>query len=117
MESRNPTPYPDPPTTAALNDARRELELQQNSLVALNKRIDAAEIALNQIVADSQCAINQMQRERLELEVQLSRTMAYIAPIRRLPNEILRHIFTLNFEDYPCCAWVLAAVRYLQSNY
>lgn len=109
MESRN-LPYPEPPTTAALNDARRELDLQRSSLATLTERIDAAELALAQIVADSKCAINEMQQERLELEDQLSHTMAYIAPIRRLPNEILRHIFMFNFEDYHCCAWVLAAV-------
>jgi hypothetical protein len=103
-------PYPEPPTEATLKDARHELDLQQDSLKKLSKKIDEAEVTLAQIVAESKCAISEMQRERSLLEDKLSHTMAYIAPIRRLPNELIRHIFMFNFDDYPCCAWVLAAV-------
>jgi hypothetical protein len=103
-------PYPEPPTETTLTDARRDLDLQRSSLATLSKKIDEAEVALAQIVAESKCAINEMQRERLKLEEILSLTMAYIAPIRRLPSELIRQIFMFNFEDYPCCAWVLAAV-------
>jgi F-box-like len=103
-------PYPDPPTEIALNEARRDLELQRDSLLTLSQKIDQAEGTLAQIIAESKCAIGEMQRERSVLEDKMFHTKAYIAPIRRLPNELLRHIFLFNFEDYPCCAWVLAAV-------
>jgi len=102
--------FPEPPTEAALNDARRELDSQRGSLAALSKEIDEAEVALARIVAESKCAIDEMHRQRLALEAKVSYTMAYIAPIRRLPNELIRHIFMCNFDDYPCTAWVLAAV-------
>jgi hypothetical protein len=110
MESRRLSPYPEPPTELSLTDARRNLHLQRSSLTTITKKIDAAELELAHIIADSRCTINEMQRERIALENRLSQTMAYIAPIRRLPNEVLRHIFMFNFDDYPCCAWVLAAV-------
>jgi hypothetical protein len=103
-------PYPEPPTETTLNAARQELGLHRDSLAALSKKIDEAEVTLAQIVAESKCAISEMQRERTLLEDKLSCTMAYTAPIRRLPNEVIRHIFMFNFDDYPCCAWVLAAV-------
>lgn len=103
-------PYPEPPTEITLNAARQELGLHRDSLAALSKKIDEAEVTLAQIVAESKCAIKEMQRERTLLEDKLSCTMAYIAPIRRLPNEVIRHIFMFNFDDYPCCAWVLGAV-------
>lgn len=102
--------FPEPPTEATLNDARRELISQRDSLTALTDKIDGAELALAQIVAESKCTISEMQRERLALEEQLTHTLAYTAPIRRLPQELLRHIFMFNFDDYSCCAWVLAAV-------
>lgn len=104
------TIYPDPPTEATLQDARRELGLQRDSLSSLTSKISEAEIALSQLVSDSQSAINDMQKERLALEKQVESTMGYIAPIRRLPQELLRGIFLFGFEDYPCCAWVLSAV-------
>jgi F-box-like len=106
-------PYPDPPTETTINDARRDLALQRDSLVTLSQKIDQAEGTLAQIIAESKCAISEMQRERSVLEDKMFHTKAYIAPIRRLPNELLRHIFMFNFEDYPCCAWVLAAVNSL----
>lgn len=104
------TIYPDPPTEATLQDARRELGLQRDSLSSLTSKISEAEIALSQLVSESQSAINDMQKERLALEKQVESTMGYIAPIRRLPQELLRGIFLFGFEDYPCCAWVLYAV-------
>jgi len=101
---------PEPPTLSTLADARRSLESARTSVEELNVKIEVAEAALAQIVADSKCAINELLRERAALEDRVFRTMAYLSPIRRLPNELLREIFMCNFDDYPCCAWVLAAV-------
>jgi hypothetical protein len=61
-------------------------------------------------VAESHCATKQLQRERAALEEKISRTLAYMSPIRRLPAELLRHIFMMNFDEYPCCAWILSSV-------
>jgi hypothetical protein len=61
-------------------------------------------------VADSRCTIKQLQRERAALEEKISRTLAYVSPIRRLPAELLRLIFMTNFDEYPCCAWILSSV-------
>lgn len=105
--------YPEPPTEAALKQARYQLDSQRGSLTSLAQKIIEAETELAQIVADSKCAINELQRERLALEEKVSRTLAYIAPIRRLPHELLRNIFVFHFDEYPCCAWVLSAVSTL----
>ncbi|KAI0064982.1 hypothetical protein BV25DRAFT_1822762 [Artomyces pyxidatus] len=102
--------YLEPPTSSSLADARRALDHNQQSLGDLQAKIDAAEAQLAQIVADSRCAINELQRERAVLEEKVVLTLAYISPIRRLPNELLRHIFLMNFDEYPCCAWILSAV-------
>ena len=107
--SFNPFPC-EPPTAASLADARRLLNESNTSLADLDRKIEAAEAQLAQIVADSRCTIKQLQRERAALEEKISRTLAYVSPIRRLPAELLRLIFMMNFDEYPCCAWILSSV-------
>jgi F-box-like len=100
----------DPPTPSSLANARRLLDESNSSLADLDRKIEAAEAQLAQIMADSRCTIKQLQRERATLEEKISRTLAYMSPIRRLPAELLRQIFTMNFDEYPCCAWILSSV-------
>lgn len=101
---------PEPPTTAARIQAQTQLMAHRKSVELLNEKIQSAEDALAQIVSESQCTIEELKQERSVLEKELVLTLAYIAPIRTLPQELLRHIFMLNFEDHPCCAWGLSAV-------
>lgn len=103
-------PYPEPPTVQTLADARRSLDSIHGSMSDLSAKIDAAETALAQIIQDSRCAINELQNQRVMLENKAYHTRAYLSPIRRLPTELLREIFMWNFDQYPCSAWVLAAV-------
>ncbi len=100
----------EPPTAGSLADARRLLDESKTSLSELDHKIEAAEAHVAQIVAETHCAIKQLQSERETLEDKISRTLAYMSPIRRLPNELLRHIFIMNFDEYPCCAWILSSV-------
>lgn len=102
--------YPEPPTESSISEARRALQTQRQALSQLSERITSAEDALSQIVADRKRAIREMQREQHALEVKVKHTLAYISPIRRLPHELLRHIFMFNFDNHPCCAWILASV-------
>jgi F-box-like len=100
----------DPPTPSSLADARRFLDENNASLDLLDRKIETAETQLAQIVAESRNAINQLQRERVALEEKITHALAYMSPIRRLPIELLRHIFLMNFDEYPCCAWILSSV-------
>ena len=102
--------FPEPPTSFSLADARRELTTQKESAKELSEKIHEAEENLARIIQESRCAIQQMEQEREVLEGEMDQILAYISPIKRLPDELLRLIFSMNFEDYPCCAWVLAAV-------
>ncbi|PCH44909.1 hypothetical protein WOLCODRAFT_77491 [Wolfiporia cocos MD-104 SS10] len=101
---------PEPPTRAALEDARRELAVRRQTVQELSDKIQAAEDKLARFVEESQCAIRELQKDRAALEAQVAQTLAYISPIRRLPQELLRYIFLLNFDEHPCCAWILSAV-------
>lgn len=102
--------YPEPPTQTSLAEAKRELASQKKSTKELSDKIQAAEENLARLIQESRCAIQQMEREKQVMEEDVAQMLAYISPIKRLPQELLRHIFYMNFEDYPCCAWVLAAV-------
>ncbi|KAF9479470.1 hypothetical protein BDN70DRAFT_878746 [Pholiota conissans] len=102
--------FVEPPTKETRDNARRCLEATRDSVNQLTTKINAAEATLAQIVRESQYAISQLQTERTALENQVSKTMAYLSPIRLLPLELLREIFLWMFEDHPCSAWILAAV-------
>lgn len=109
----HPMPFPklvDPPTKETLVNARRSLQATRSSVEELTSKIDAAESALAQLVRESRLAINELEGQRAALEDQVSRTLAYLSPIRRLPMELLREIFVWSFEEHACSAWVLAAV-------
>lgn len=100
----------DPPTVSSLEDARRDLEDSRKRVKKLTDSIQEAEEKLARLVRESRCTIQLMESERSEMEKRVEHTLAYLSPIRRLPRELLQEIFLFNFEDFPCCAWVLSSV-------
>ncbi|THH11350.1 hypothetical protein EW146_g8068, partial [Bondarzewia mesenterica] len=102
--------FHEPPTLSTMAIARQDLDDTRKQLEDAQHKIHAAEAQLAQLVSETRCVIDEMESQRAALEEKLSQMLAYIAPIRRLPQELLRHIFLMNFEEYPCCAWILAAV-------
>lgn len=110
MSAMSSCGFAEPPTRSTLEDAHRELEKQRSALEDISAKIQSAEDELDRIVKARRTAIQEMEKERAALEDQMSQTLAYLAHIRRLPHELLGQIFMFIFEDYPCCAWVLAAV-------
>jgi F-box-like len=101
---------PEPPTHSSRVEAQKSLEIHRRSIDSLNNAIRSAEEELAQIVSKSQLAIYHLNEKKQSVENEINLTLAYISPIRTLPQELLRHIFMLNFEDHPCCAWTLARV-------
>lgn len=101
---------PEPPTKTSLAEARTVLDLHRQSIDELNVKINTAEAELARIVEESRSAIHELESQKAVFEEKIALTLAYVSPIRRLPHDLLRHIFLLNFEEYPCCAWVLSAV-------
>jgi hypothetical protein len=100
----------EPPTKESIRDARNALHLTRREISQLTTQIDTADAALALLVHDSKKNINSLIAHRAHLEATELRTLAYLSPIRKLPSELLRDIFISNFDEYPCCAWVLAAV-------
>ncbi|KAK7054799.1 hypothetical protein VNI00_003262 [Paramarasmius palmivorus] len=107
---------PDPPDLVSLANARISLQHRLKTLGQLNDKISVAEAELAQIVREATCAINELNKEKSLLEDQIVHTQSYLAPIRRLPTELLRYVFTWCFEDNPCVAWTLSAIRLLTTQ-
>ena len=93
--------FPEPPTQTTLASARQDLLRQQHSAAEVSARIRTAERELERIVRESRCAIEVLEQERAAIEDKITRTMAYLSPMRRLPPELLGQIFTFIFDDYP----------------
>ncbi|KAI1796059.1 hypothetical protein LXA43DRAFT_1160470 [Ganoderma leucocontextum] len=102
--------FPEPPTEAAIAHARAQLSLYQDDSRALEQKIQDARDELARILEERQTAIREMEKELASLEDRVALTKAYVSPMKRLPNELLRHIFTFNFDDCAWSAWVLSAV-------
>ncbi|KAH9854999.1 hypothetical protein C2E23DRAFT_867092 [Lenzites betulinus] len=100
----------EPPTQATIAHARAQLDSLTSSAHTLEEQILDARDALARLVDERQAAIRELERELAAAEDRLAHTRAYVAPIRRLPHELLRQIFTFSFGDCAWTAWVLAAV-------
>ena len=101
---------PEPPTAGSRAEAQAQIESNQKKIQSLSETIASTEDKLAQIINEYRNSIRALHKTKQELEEEVSLTLAYISPIRTLPHELLRHIFLLNFEDQPCCAWGVAAV-------
>ena len=106
----SPLALPEPPTDAAVAHARAQLTLYDDDVRALAQRIQDERDALARILEQKQAAIRDLERDLAVLENKVALTKAYIAPIKRLPHDLLRHIFLTIFDDCPWSAWVLSAV-------
>ncbi|KAI9064874.1 hypothetical protein FKP32DRAFT_1685288 [Trametes sanguinea] len=105
-----PLDLPEPPTQATLALARAQLATLTDASKALEHKIFDARDALSRLIDERQAAIRDMERELALLDDALALARAYVAPIKRLPHELLRHVFVLVFDDCAWSAWVLAAV-------
>ncbi|KAF8590761.1 hypothetical protein K439DRAFT_1627495 [Ramaria rubella] len=100
----------DLPSTAQLAQAKASLASSEQALRNVTQQIDDVEQTLAEIVASTRCTIDNLTLERNALQRQIALALAYISPIRRLPHELLREVFLINFEHNPRCAWVLSSV-------
>ncbi|KII84617.1 hypothetical protein PLICRDRAFT_45997 [Plicaturopsis crispa FD-325 SS-3] len=102
--------FPEPPTEATLRSARHELSSKLAELESLTGRIATTESALAEIVSSYKRTIAALQQEKSQVEQAVAQTRAYVAPIRRLPDELVRVVFNAAFDEYACAAWVLSGV-------
>jgi hypothetical protein len=97
-----------PPST--LGDAKLSLQQSLDGLSALTRQIDDEQAALKEFVAQTEARIAAFSRDKSILEEQITAIQGFLAPIRKLPAELLREIFFYAWQDYPCVGWVVASV-------
>jgi uncharacterized phage infection (PIP) family protein YhgE len=102
--------YGPPPTKAKIAEARNILEEQELSAKLLSDQIADAQKELKRLVAQSEAAINELEEKRKKIQKEISLALAYISPLRRLPNDILREVFYHVFDGKASAAWALSAV-------
>ncbi|KAL1741329.1 hypothetical protein HDZ31DRAFT_45674 [Schizophyllum fasciatum] len=102
--------FTEPPTPAALDEARSLAQQQQADIERAQADIEKGEMQLAALVADTQRAIDTAVQRKRALEQRLLQTQAYLSPMRRLPPEMLREVFLLICEEDARAAWGLSAV-------
>lgn len=98
------------PSPRQLAEAKDVLSSSEQALENITRKIDDAEQTLAEIVASTRCTIDNLNKERVAVQQEIALALAYISPIRRLPHELLREVFLINFEYDRRCAWSLSAV-------
>lgn len=100
----------EPPTAATLAEVRALAQKQKQDIDHVQSAIADAEAELAALVARTRQAIDAMIERKRALEDDLMKTRAYTSPIRRLPAEMLREVFSWVFENDPRGPWGLSAV-------
>ncbi|EJD05622.1 uncharacterized protein FOMMEDRAFT_118794 [Fomitiporia mediterranea MF3/22] len=98
------------PTTMQLEEGRAILREQQKQVDEVQRKIEDAQRALEELITESTRAISALEADKRKAESEIQATKEFLSPMRRLPDDLLQHIFCSNFEDSPCCAWTLAGV-------
>lgn len=97
-------------TITQMQEGRERLRQQEQVVGNLNRQIADAQRALEALIADSKLAIGLLEEERRRARDEVKATKEYLSPIKRLPDDLLQHIFLSTFEAAPSSAWTLSAV-------
>ncbi|KAG8965105.1 hypothetical protein FRC03_000911 [Tulasnella sp. 419] len=93
--------------------ARSALQKYEQDIVSIQSQIDRETQQLNEIVTKAEQSISNLRAQEQALHKRIGDALAYLAPIRRLPQEILASIFLILFSEpgEKSCAWTLSRVN------
>lgn len=100
----------DLPTLSQLEEARGALRSSEKALDDISEKIRNAEDELTKVIEETRQTISNYTAKQAAIQQEVALIRAFIAPIRRLPNDLLREIFLICFEHNASSAWTLAAV-------
>jgi hypothetical protein len=104
-------PQPAPlPSSSQIAQTKTAIAGYTASISEIETKIAVSEAKLASIVADTEQTIQRLLAEQRLLEAKVSQARCYLAPIRRLPTELLSEVFTFVFYADAAAAWKLAAV-------
>ncbi|KAL5521523.1 hypothetical protein ACEPAF_2271 [Sanghuangporus sanghuang] len=99
-----------PPSTMQLEEGKQRLKEQEQEATDIQRKIVDAQRALEELIAESTRVISALEDDKRRVESEIKASREFLSPMRRLPDDLLRHVFASSFEDVPCCAWTLAGV-------
>ncbi|QRV82248.1 F-box-like protein [Ceratobasidium sp. AG-Ba] len=83
----------------------------ESTIASVDDKIAALEGILAKLMAETRAQVNALAAEKNALEKRVESAKGYLAPVRKLPADILADIFLMLFESDPLVAWKLSAVN------
>ena len=91
--------------------ARQAVKQLQSSVTAIRGQVSAEKARIAELQALHEATINSLEDQRDELEAKISKAQAYLAPVRKLPDELLSEVFVIIWcAGDKKCGWKLASV-------
>ncbi|KAG9091700.1 hypothetical protein FRC06_000447 [Ceratobasidium sp. 370] len=99
------------PDAAASRSMRQGIKQHESSIACVDDKISALESVLAKLIAETRAQVSALAAEKSSLEQRVASAKGYLAPVRKLPADILADIFLLLLEDDPLVPWRLSAVN------
>ncbi|CUA77283.1 hypothetical protein RSOLAG22IIIB_06625 [Rhizoctonia solani] len=99
---------PDAATRATMGSTIKQSE---STIDAMNEKINMLEIALAKLIAETKSQVESLADQKRALETGVASAKGYLAPVRKLPADILSDIFMMLLENDPLAPWTLSAVN------
>ncbi|KAG8906196.1 hypothetical protein FRB99_007412 [Tulasnella sp. 403] len=94
--------------------ARQAVQEYESTLTSLQSKIEAEVTRFEELKALYEGNISSLKERQRDTESKIVKAQAYLAPIRRLPDELLAEVFLLLWtNDTKKCGWRLSAVNRL----
>ncbi|CAE6372383.1 unnamed protein product [Rhizoctonia solani] len=99
---------PDATTRAVMGKSIKHSEV---TIDAMAEKINTLEVALAKLIAETKSQMNALVDQKHDLEKGVASAKGYLAPVRKLPSDILSDIFMMLLENDPLAPWTLSAVN------
>lgn len=98
------------PSTLEVIAAQAAIDSHEKQVSDINLQIAAAKEALAALVTKAKAEVGTLKAERTDLVKRIATAKGFIAPVRRIPTDLLSDIFRHNVEDNALAAWALSSV-------
>lgn len=98
------------PTTLQISQTQTAITSYQNSLQSIATRLSSTQAHLDRVTRENKHILETLQNEKHDLELKIAQARSYLAPIRRLPTELLGVVFTRAAHTDPIAPWTISAV-------
>ncbi|KAB5588601.1 hypothetical protein CTheo_7952 [Ceratobasidium theobromae] len=88
-----------------------DIASQERSIAVVDEKIAALELVLAKLTADTHAQVALLAAQKRALEHDVAAAKGQVAPVRKLPGDILSDIFMLLLEHDPLSPWTLSAVN------